>query len=323
MRLRLRAWTIGKDGNKRVKYITGKTHGGNAGAGHRFVNFLVPYVLAKKYNLKFVYQLFVEKDESNIHKMAPAKKWNDFLNFGENELTINDLPKQLLKVNVPYVPQEVATWDHWIFKKELERPYKSDVLYCISEEKEGQFISIDWNIFNDNGLRNKYHLAKSKQPQPINYLDSSVINIALHRRADDVSSKTQFGRWISLDYYLNIIDNINKIKFKKQHLIHLYSSNIDPKEIDRLKEKSNIQFHINENIFDTFHNMVNCDILINGQSSFSVMAAYLSYGIKLCTPWNIFWNNFPNQPDIISIDSTGSFDSNKLLTIMEKKYVNR
>jgi len=150
-------------------------------------------------------------------------------------------------------------------------------------------------------------------------LNKEAINIALHRRAGDVSAKTPFKRWIELDYYINVINNINKIEFKKPHIIHFYSYDIEESELNRLKGIQNIQYHVNENTFDTFHNMVNCDVIINGQSTFSVMACWLSYAIKICTPFGVHWNNFINQNDIIVIDSNGVFDSTKLLKVLENK----
>lgn len=309
-----------------MKYITVNTNPKESwkGIGHCFLNFLVPYILSKKYNLNFVYQKFIG---NNCGTWAPIRSnakcvdqpiylWDKFLNFGQDELTLDDV-KNIKQIKIPYIEPTECMWDNQIFKELFEKEYGEDILFVVPDDKDGMFAHIDWDIFNDNVLRNKYHLAKFKQPQPHNYLNKSIINIALHRRAGDVSEQNSFNRWVSLDYYLNIINNINKIKFDKPHLIHIYSYDIEQGEVDRLREKSNIQLHINENTFDTFHNMTNCDVLINGQSSFSIMASYLSYGIKLVTPWLNHWNNFPDQPDIIPIDSAGIFDSNKLMKALK------
>jgi len=314
------------------KYITVNPNPKNQwrGIGHQFMNFLVPHILSKKYNLKFVYQpfsgesdgTFAPKKSNAFQVDQPVKLWNKFLNFDENELALNDVGN-IKRINIPNISPEECGWDHSKFKELFEKEYNEDILFIVPDDRDGVFIRINWNIFNDNNLRNKYHLAKSKQPQPLNYLDKSIINIALHRRAGDVSCETPFNRWMPLDYYLKIIDNINNLEFNKKHIIHIYSYDIDEKEIIQLQNKPNIQLHINENTFDTFHNMVNCDILINGQSSFSVMAAYLSYGIKLCTSWYIHWNNFPkNINDIIQVYSDGSFDTLQLLRELEKKNEN-
>jgi hypothetical protein len=294
------------------------------GVGHQFMNFLVPYILSKKYNLRFVYQPFAGESDgtfapkkSNAFQVdQPVKLWNRFLNFDENELTLNDI-KNIKIIGIPNINPEECRWNHPKFKELFEKEYEEDILFVVPDTRDGMFIHIDWSVFNSNDLRNKYHLAKSKQPQPINYLNKCILNIALHRRAGDVSKENPFNRWIPLDYYLKIIDNINNIKFDKQHIIHIYSYDINKEEIIQLENKSNILLHINENTFDTFHNMVNCDILINGQSSFSIMASYLSRGIKLCTPWFIHFNNFPKDiKDIIEVRENGSFNENKLMEAM-------
>ena len=296
------------------------------GIGHQFLNFLVPYILSKRYNLKFVYQPFSGENcgawapiKSGARCIdQPVKLWNSFLNFDQDELNLNDV-KDIKQIKIPFINPQECKWDHPIFKELFEKDYEADVLFVVPDDKDGMFMHIDWDTFDDNSLRNKYHLAKLKQPLPIFYLDHRYLNIALHRRAADVTMNTPFNRWMPIDYYLKLIDNINQIKFNKPHLVHLFSYDIDSKEIEQIKNRPNICLHINENTFDTFHNMTNCDIIANGQSAFSVMACYLSHGIKLCSPWYIHYNNFPDQNDIIKVNKDSSFDCNKLLKAMENK----
>jgi hypothetical protein len=314
------------------KYITVNPNPRNQwrGIGHQFVCFIVSYILSKKYNLKFVYQPFSGENDgtfapkkSNAFQVdQPVKLWNRFLNFDKGELTLDDV-KNVRRIEVLYIGPEACFSLHPKFEKLFNKEYDEDVLFVIPDDKDGMFIHIDWEVFNDdniNCLRNKYHLAKSKTPQVCSTLNPNYINIALHRRAGDVSEHTPFNRWMPLDYYLNIINNINELDFINKHLIHIFSYDMDEKEIEVLNKKESIKLHINENTFQTFHDMVNCDILINGQSSFSIMCAYLSYGIKLCTPWHMHWNNFPkNIYDIIEVKQDSSFDVNKVLKALEIK----
>jgi hypothetical protein len=319
------------------KYITVNPNPNNQwrGIGHQFLNFLVAHILSKKYDLKFIWQPFKGENDgtfalkgSNAFQIdQPVKLWNRFLSFDRNELSL-DAVEGIEQFEIPMIDPKDCKWDHPVFKKLFEKEYLEDVLFVLPDHKDGMFIHIDWDTFNDNSLnclRNKYHLAKSKQPACFDYLIDDItdsINIALHRRAGDVSENTPFNRWMPIDYYLTIIDNINKIEFNTPHNIHIYSYDMNPKEEKRLSDKQNVIMHINENTFDSFYNMVNFDVLINGQSSFSIMAAYLSYGIKLCTPWHTHWNNFPDQYDLINIDSDGNFDFNKLLKSLENKNEN-
>ena len=67
---------------------------------------------------------------------------------------------------------------------------------------------------------------------------------------------------------------------------------------------------------------------MSGQGSFSLLANYLTDATKLTTPWRgtfnnnqlMHWDNFPNDiEDIISINSTGAFDSQKVLKALKIK----
>jgi hypothetical protein len=307
-----------------MKYITVKTHNGNAGIGHRFANFIVPLILAKKYGLKYIYQSIVEKDESHIHQMAPIKKWNDFLNFGENELTINDLPKQIHHaIRFPLIESKTAIWNHPIYQTILadKKFNQENMLYRISDEGDGQFIEIDWEFYKNNNLKIKYNnssLVKNFE----NYFSKDYLNCAIHIRREDITKNTQHNRWKSLDYYLLIISNLNKIKFNKPIMYHIYSSYMPEEEknillLPEIFDKNPVKLHINEDIFSTFYHFTKANIFISGQGSFSLMANYLTDAVKLTTPWFFHWNNFPKDiRDIIEINSSSSFDKNKLMEAM-------
>lgn len=303
-------------------FITVKPHQLNAGIGHRFANFIVPLILAKRYNLKYVYQPIVDKDESDIHWAAPSLKWNEFLNFGENELTLNDLSDYQI-MHLPY--QDIGIYNN-IYQTILSdnRFNHSNVLYKVSEKGDGQFIEIDWDFYRNNNLKAKYNNSQLVKDFK-NYFSNDYINCALHLRRQDVSQDTQYNRWKDLDYYLNIIDQLDNIKFNKPLMFHIYSSKMPEEELKKLVaykniRELNIEFHIDEDIFSTFYHFTKADIFISGQGSLSLMANYLTDAIKLTTPWYFHWKDFPeNIKDIIPIDSAGIFDSNRLLKAMEIK----
>jgi hypothetical protein len=305
------------------KYITVKVHELNAGIGHRFSNFIVPLILANRYNLKYVYQPIVNKDESHIYQMAPIKKWNDFLNFGENELTIENL-SHCIKINIPWVQRKEAKWFHPQFAALLNSDFaqndKLNILYEISENDNGQFIEIDWKFYGNNDLKIKYNnslLVKNFK----NYFSKNYLNCAIHLRREDVTENAQYDRWKSLDYYLSIIENLEKIEinFARPFMYHIYTSKISKEELKKIIAFKNIkdlnmEFHIDEDLFSTFYHLTKADIFVNGQGSFSLMANYLTDAIKLTTPWIFHWNNFSKDiKDIIEINKDGVFDENKLM----------
>ncbi len=62
--------------------------------------------------------------------------------------------------------------------------------------------------------------------------------------------------------------------------------------------------------------MVECDIFITGQGAFSVIAAYLSKGIKISIPWSVYWSKFPLDCNIIEVNKNGNF----LPSLLEVKF---
>jgi len=323
-----------------MRYITVKPHGGWAGIGHQFTNWLVSYVLAKKYELKFVHQPFVGETDgtyaqqgSNAFQITrPVKEWNDFLNFGEGELVLTDLPTNIETIQLPHMNANIldkrknyeeVEWDHPVFKKYLTENHNENILFKISELEQGQFIAIDWNFYKNNNLKQKYN--NSEQIKNFKcYFNKDELNIAITIRRGDVTKDQSYGRWMDLGYYLNIMEILTNIKELKNIVFHIYSWNMPEQERKILLShqksgKYKIQLHINEDVFSTFYHFTKANIFVSSQGAFSLLANYLTDAIKLTTPFDIFWNNFPSDiEDLIPIND-GIFDSSKLLKAMENK----
>ena len=323
-----------------MRYITTKPCGGAAGVGHQFTNFLVSYILSKRYDLKLVYQPFVgetdgtfERKGTNFYQITkPVKLWNDFLNFGEGELTLKDLPNRCSEIQFPMLTNGRITWDHpqFINAMKLDPEFDSlDVLFKVNDCGNGQFIDVDWGFYKDNTLKQKYN--NSQQVKNFKcYFDKNEINVAIHIRRGDVTEEHGYRRWMDLNYYLKIIENISNIKELKQITFHIYAWDMSEKEkntllLHSLFGRREIKLHIDEDVFSTFYHFTKADIFVSGQSSFSLLANYLTDAIKLTTPWQeyvdnrwiVYWNNFPKDiKDIIEVNSDGSFDINKLMEAM-------
>jgi len=324
-----------------MRYITVKPHGGWAGIGHQFTNFIVAYSLAKRYDLKYVYQPFGGNDNgthspkgSNAYQITkPTIQWNDFLNFSEEELTLQDLPSNIKIIKVPYlhadvlnkkIPYEEVEWYHPIFKECLTKIYHKDVLFVVSDEQQGQFTNTDWETYKDNKLKQKYN--NSKQIKNFkNYFTKDCLSCAIHIRRGDVKNDQQWGRWENLNYYINIIEVVSNIVELKNIKFHIYTYDMIEKEQKILREYllpdgGKLELHIDECVFSTFYHLTKADILVMGLGTFSVLAAYLSNGIKICKEWDIFWKNIPKEiGGIIQVCSDGSFDALQFLRELEKK----
>jgi len=326
-----------------MRYITVRPHGGAAGIGHQFTNFLVPYILSKKYNLKFVYQPFVgetdgtlERKGTNFYQITtPVKLWNDFLNFGEGELTLKDLPERCSEIQFPILIQGRITWDHPQFINAMKIDPELDnldILFKVNDGGDGQFIDMDWGFYRDNDLKQKYN--NSKQIKNFKcYFNKDKINVAIHIRRGDVTKENGYRRWMDLQYYLRIIENINRIKFNKPLKYHIYMFDVPEEELKQIAEFKNnhhidIEMRDDEDVFSTFYHFTKADIFVCGQGSFSLLANYITDAIKLTTPWKeyvdgksiIYWDAFPEDiKDIIEINPDSSFNEDKLLKAMEKK----
>ena len=103
-----------------------------------------------------------------------------------------------------------------------------------------------------------------------------------------------FNHWnLKQHYIMNHSTKEDRIKQKyydKDLLFHIYSQN-DISDYDTF-DKTNIMFHLNENLFDTFIGLVASDILITSASSLSYSAAILSDGEIYYKP---FWHTPGNK----------------------------
>jgi len=175
-------------------------------------------------------------------------------------------------------------------------------------------IKNNYNCITDNPLVKVYNcidLIKTFEQNPEWYLSSSSLqnvkmnfwknkcrdffknnrlNVAIHIRSTNKNDITLDDyRVTPLAYYFNIIDIIRE-KYKnndKKLLFHIYSQN-DINDY-KLYNNSDICYHLNENVFDSFIGLVAADILVTSKSSFSYVAAILSDGI-------IYYNKFWHPP---------------------------
>lgn len=118
----------------------------------------------------------------------------------------------------------------------------------------------------------------------INSYDTTILNIAVHiRRQNKFDNVTKFTT-LSKEYD-NVLENILS-QIQKPYLIHVYSQgNTD----NTLKFSNNIIYHIDTDIIDTFFGLVNADILLTSDSSFSYVAALLSDG-------EVYYKKFWHKP---------------------------
>jgi len=273
-------------------------HGKEDGAvGHFMSSWLTGPILARRYNLRYLY--------SHPIPEYMGTNWNKFLGFGKVEEIQRYATINLNRVGWP------CRWDNQYFVDKLYSPTPSlreDDNYII-QTAPGQSLEIDWDYYLNNNLREKYDQARTKDPIESD-LDPNILNVVCHIRRGDLDPITQSERWISNEEYGVLLNFLNKTLDNKC-IIHICSDG-KIEDFGNLSGIKNAAFHLDENPYVAFDRMVKADILINAKSAFSVCAAYLNKGIKLCIPFSIYWKQFPNEPKFVPINDNYIFNENKL-----------
>lgn len=284
------------------------------GVGHEFRNWLTGYNIANYYDLTFVHSPFVgdhvvppEKWYTVGRVDVPVKKWEKFLNFGQNALTRQDLPKDIRVVRLPKVICHANVNNPQFFQM-IKSYTKSDEL-VLFVCPFNQFLSMRWNLYRNNTFKDQYWNRRVYDPISTPFV-SDRINIGVHIRRCDVNPKRYPDRFVPDIYYERILKQI--IKLYPDANIHIYSDAESIDEFPQLVRLPNITFHLRTDVFETFHSLVSADIYITGNGSWTILTSYLSRGIKITTEWNNAWNNFPTDIDIVPANKQGAFNESVL-----------
>lgn len=299
-----------------IKYLAPNMWGGEPGntpgVGHEFRLWLTGYTLAEKYKCIFVHDQFCGSHTQTWDGVGrvdvPVEEWESFLNIGENELRIMDMPKSIRVINLERFPagQAVSKWN-----KILTENYNEDVLFRCPFN---QFIQMYWGIYATNRFKAKYWKKRIIDPVS-SHFSKELISIAVHIRRCDVTQQRYPDRYLPNQYYEKVLKQIQAVYPKAE--IHIYSDAKTVDELAILATISNTTFHLQTNIFETFHALVSADMFVTGIGSFSILAAYMSNGVKVTTVWNNAWNNFPENQGIVPVAKNGNLNVQLLSSEME------
>lgn len=314
-----------------MSYIISRPWGGCCGIGHEFCNWVVAWQLACHYGLRFVHAPFCGYTLLPGGVITePVALWEQFLGFGKNEFQESQLPNNIRRIELPFLPWEADSWldnvccnDIW--KQIIEKHIDNDVLF---ECAQNQFMRLDQQALQCHVLRTKYMRARDDQPVS-SVFDNSKINVAIHIRRGDI--KPGKDRWVETSVHAAVIDQIADVCGGKA-VFHIYSIGT-VEELKELQNKPNVIFHLCEDVFDTFHHMVIADILMIGKGSFSALAAHLSNNIKISQSWDTIpdypcglkksnghslWEHFPSDQHFVSMDNVGQFNADELMEKIQK-----
>lgn len=224
----------------------------NDGFGAQFQTMICSILIGEKYNNQYIHTPIksMEHNYDNDHEfISKVENCMNLINYNKNPSNINNV--QIFSVG--YI---INTFESNIntYLNPNYQPLKN-IKKCFWENKNKKF-------FNNN-----------------------KINVSVHIRRPNSNDNRIDGTNTHLNYYFNIINNIKQKYHDKDLLFHIYSQNHinDYNDFD----KTNIVFHLNENLFDTFIGLVAAEILVTSRSSFSYSAAILSDAETYYQP---FWH---------------------------------
>jgi hypothetical protein len=288
------------------------------GIGHEFRNWLTGYNIADYYKLKFVHSPFAGDHVVPPDKWytvgrvdVPVKQWESFLNFGKNELTIEDLPKDIKTIQLPRIGCHTNVSSHQ-FDKIINNHYNENILFKCPFN---QFLSMRWSIYYSNRFKNKYWEKRKVNPITTPFV-TNQLGVGVHIRRCDVNPKRYPDRFIPNLYYKTVLEKLLSIDSNID--IHIYSDAKDIKEFPELIDIPNTSFHLRTDVFETFHSLVVSDICVMSHGSWAILVAHLNRGVKITMPWNDAWNKFLTDKDIVPTNKNGNFDPNVLGKAIER-----
>lgn len=280
-----------------LNYITALPNPG-AGIGHQMANWIAGFWYAKQFGLKFA------------HSPFSMQKWEDFLGFGEDEITVDEL------VNSGYKKVKLPLFDE---KNEKEMELTKNIIDSYAEQKvvfvaeQDQFYRDQFGVIDS--IKHKFYNAEARQHNQLVY-DKDHFNIAVHVRRGDITlgqlnkNPNLVMRWQDNDYFINVLGQVlANLNTEKPISIYLFSQG-KPEDFPEFQNIDNLKFCLDMGAIDSFLHMVYADLLITSKSSFSYKPALLSNGIKICA--NNFWHGYPQKLDWIIANENGNFDLEQL-----------
>jgi len=282
---------------KNVNYYAAKPNLG-AGIGHQMANWIAGYWFAQQFGLSFAHIPFSDP------------KWDDFLGFSQDEITVSELLNiGYKKVHLPLFDE--SNEDEIALQKKIIASYSNQKVVFIAEQDQGYC-----NQFGVmQAIKQKFQTAPVRKNDPLIY-DGQFFNIAIHVRRGDIvigqenQNPNLLMRWQGNDYFETVLHNVvENLKTNKPIAIYLFSQG-GINDFPEFQQFENLHFCLDMNVQDSFLHLVKADLLITSKSSFSYKPALLSNGIKVCP--KDFWHGYPDTDDWILVENDGSFEVSKL-----------
>lgn len=275
--------------NTDIQYFAAIPNRG-AGIGHQMANWIAGYWFAKNFELKFA------------HIPFSTDLWESFLNFGENEVSVEQLISDGYSIRRLPLFEENDIEQLTLIKRIIASYERKKIVFVAEQD---QFYRDQYGIMDT--IKSKFFSLHDRKETSLLY-DYDNYNIAIHiRRGDIMTDPTNLNltmRFLANGYYEKVLANVLKrIETEKPIHIWLFSQGIreDYREFEKFP---NLHWCLDMNPQDSFLHMVFADLLITSKSSFSYKSALISNGIKVCP--KEFWHSYPDTSDWILADNYGN-----------------
>jgi len=257
---------------------------GRSSSGHKFHNWITGLYLSKLFNLEYIYTPFTQD----------AERYENFLNLHTGYRHLSDIGPVKAYTTTHDFCHDDAMYEGF-YVKSLKRFEQ-----FIASIPEGSLINLGHNPFP--GMLTQHYeqvipeLQKAywKLDRNINliYLKDKV-SVAIHIRRGDINFNNNPDRWLDLTHYRNIIGNLNRELGENNLDICIFSEG-QPEDFKDLAT-SNVRIILGGSDLVAIHHMCSADILVTGQSSFSIMAAYFNKNFVIYTPLKNFMYKWGNE----------------------------
>jgi hypothetical protein len=256
--------------------------GGLGGLGHVFYDVLTGYIIGKLFNIEHVHYPLKTASTAKHKKSESSEKleWEEFFNLGKDEKLWSNIPENYKKIYIPFI-QPFHSYAYYALKDYFQHFNRSDDILFLVGGSSRVFLNelyfwckngiVDSSIYDNLllELKNKCTYKPTLKKG----------EIVFHIRRGDIEIQP-------LSYSKNILTQI--LKHKSIDKIHIISLGTE-KQMDEIKtefQQFHCHFYLNTATLESFKLMMDADILVTGQSSFSKLAGFYSDNLKITLPFN-------------------------------------
>lgn len=269
-------------------YVT--CRGNQDGLGAQLQAHLSGMLYAHCQGLTYVHSPMTSLDFTPANEPDWPAKWERFVGLGAGELTVREVAHNLgepRQVNNPTQIQMLRD-SFWSVPN----------CHAYADIYPHRYLCLTRKLA-------KRYLDAPKDDCIVHYTPQTV-NIAVHlRRGNDLGHKMHL--WSRDEYCAEVlqvlVEALRDLGVRPQVRVFSEGAEEDFPALHRF----GVEFHLNEDLFPTFHSLVLADVLMTAKSALSYVAALLSRGLIIYQPMH-----HPPLPNWLSARADGYVDSRRL-----------